>query len=488
MKYLISVLCAIFVFVAPVIACETNEIDIGSNCVESKFSVTTSETDVFKFTMTAQGTFYVDCGNGGTLTSSSDDISGKTITRTNTTVATYTCNWDSPSAQTIRFAGLATGYSSSGNDGCIVFGTHTPNNSVLRPDLITNISGSLGEIFKSYGRNDTKYPSFFAVFANANALTSLPSDLFSGVNTASFSYAFKDCSNLIEIPENLFSDLSGQPANGAFSYTFHNCVRLQNIPENLFKSVPYLSYGIFYGTFVHCTALKNIPSGLFSHIKDSTSVTTNGNAFYATFTECYGLTSLPENLFASVTRAESGIFAGTFRFCLKITGYVPTSMFRGLIENGSGNLGSAWSYVFDGTGLDKNCPSGTTQYITGYEDFWNERVSCYDPTPQTCVAGEYLPQYYDSCVECPAGKYCTGGIYSFDASANQGIESCATGYSSGAGASVCTANTINITWDNADQSDIDANNAGSVTYDGDIRTPKRAQHINGKIFTGWTFN
>ncbi len=52
----------------------------------------------------------------------------------------------------------------------------------------------------------------------------------------------------------------------------------------------------------------------------------------------------------------------------------------------------------------------------------------------------------------------------------------------------CEANEISITWADASAEDIAANDAGSVTYGGDIRTPKKAVHKPGKIFTGWTFN
>jgi len=52
----------------------------------------------------------------------------------------------------------------------------------------------------------------------------------------------------------------------------------------------------------------------------------------------------------------------------------------------------------------------------------------------------------------------------------------------------CVVNTIQITWADAAQSDIDANEAGQCTYGGDIRTPKKAVHKPGKIFTGWIFN
>ena len=112
----------------------------------------------------------------------------------------------------------------------------------------------------------------------------------------------------------------------------------------------------------------------------------------------------------------------------------------------------------------------------------------FEPNSHTCSPGYYLPAGVDECTQCPAGNYCVGGTYSFNETINQGIEPCATGYSSDAGATSCTPNTIFITWDHADSTDITANNAGSVTYGGDIRTPQKAQHINGKIFTGWTFN
>ena len=58
----------------------------------------------------------------------------------------------------------------------------------------------------------------------------------------------------------------------------------------------------------------------------------------------------------------------------------------------------------------------------------------------------------------------------------------------GASAPSCDANVISITWDGADAADIAENDAGTVTYGGDIRTPKKARHIKGKTFVGWTFN
>lgn len=130
----------------------------------------------------------------------------------------------------------------------------------------------------------------------------------------------------------------------------------------------------------------------------------------------------------------------------------------------------------------------TTDIGYGCQSFDGYATAVFEPNEHICSAGYYLPANVDECTQCPAGNYCVGGTYSFNETINQGIEPCATGYSSDAGATSCTPNTIFITWDHADSTDITANNAGSVTYGGDIRTPQKAQHINGKIFTGWTFN
>ena len=52
----------------------------------------------------------------------------------------------------------------------------------------------------------------------------------------------------------------------------------------------------------------------------------------------------------------------------------------------------------------------------------------------------------------------------------------------------CEINTITINWTGASQSAINANNAGTATYGGDIRTPQSAEHVPGKTFTGWRFS
>ena len=95
-------------------------------------------------------------------------------------------------------------------------------------------------------------------------------------------------------------------------------------------------------------------------------------------------------------------------------------------------------------------------------------------TSATCASGQYLPKNTLTCASCPNGYTCGGGTYNLDENNDQGI----------------VGNTITVIWNGATQADIDANNAGTVTYGGDIRTPVRpdpSQIPIGKRFVGWTF-
>ena len=116
----------------------------------------------------------------------------------------------------------------------------------------------------------------------------------------------------------------------------------------------------------------------------------------------------------------------------------------------------------------------------------NAWIAVFMPNQHTCGAGYYLPANVDSCTACPANSYCPGGTYTFNENADQGV--CQYGYSLNANDStVCDPNVITITWVGADAADVAANNAGTMTYGGDIRTPVKAQHQKGKVFIGWRF-
>ncbi len=74
----------------------------------------------------------------------------------------------------------------------------------------------------------------------------------------------------------------------------------------------------------------------------------------------------------------------------------------------------------------------------------------------------------------------------WDADANRLVFRSAVFGSLGALAT-CSANTISINWTGATPEAVSANNAGTCTYGGDIRTPQSVTPVPGKTFKGWTF-
>ncbi len=71
----------------------------------------------------------------------------------------------------------------------------------------------------------------------------------------------------------------------------------------------------------------------------------------------------------------------------------------------------------------------------------------------TCAAGTYLPKGSKTCQTCPAGYYCPGGSYPENPSEDTGKKPCATGYTSAAGATKCTAKSVKVTFHKNDGTD-----------------------------------
>ena len=137
------------------------------------------------------------------------------------------------------------------------------------------------------------------------------------------------------------------------------------------------------------------------------------------------------------------------------------------------------TYTFNATQSQGLTQRTATYFTTNASNtcaanFSHDLYAQFQKNQHICTSGQYLPANVDGCTACPNGYTCAGGTYTFDENNDQGI----------------IANTITITWNGASQADIDANNAGTVTYGGDIRTPVRpdpSQIPVGKRFVGWTF-
>jgi len=367
-------------------ACSSNQIDIGNgNCENTKFTITTTNLnagDEFNFYMSASGTFYVDCGDGGTL--SGTGVTNNTITRNDTTEALYTCTYSTAGAKTIKMAGLATGYCTGENypairlfSGDINYGANSMISSGTEI-YIHQISGSIGAIFPTltnpvYG---TGQPSFYMAFRN---------------------FINVDC----EIPVGFFDGVYGQQRSMMFYSLFNGSKFTGNIPSRLFSQITMLSVWGFGYAFGGCDHLSGeIPGDLF------------------------------ENLTGVLNWGDYALF-GMFFGCSGLSGYIPPSLFAGLIANGLPYTTNMMGQVFYNTNLATTCPTGYHQYITGYEDDWGARVSCEpntinitweDATPESVAANNAGSCTYGGTINTPAvapskrGYVFTG--WSFDVGSN----------------------------------------------------------------------
>jgi len=382
---------------------------------EYKFTLTTTETDSFQFYISATGTFYIDCGDNGTLTSTANDVTNNdTITRSDVSPITYTCTWDNTTAHTIRFGGVATGYSTSGTTAAVRFNVNINEYwNDINAVKISSISGSLGQIFGTI-ENPTVgsgQPRFYYTFSYASNMTgndgdyALPQNLFDGISGAPADYMFSNtfsgcnglsgsipatlfgnisgapadymfygtfdgCSSLSgPIPESLFGNISGAPAEWMFSYTFSGCSGLSGtIPSTLFGNISGApASSMFNSTFSGCSSLTgSIPSTLFGNISGAPA----SNMFSSTFYGCSGLSgSIPSTLFGNISGAPAqSMFSDTFWGCSSLTGSIPSTLF--------GNISGApadymFSYTFSGcSGLSGTIPSTLFGNISGTPAGW----------------------------------------------------------------------------------------------------------------------
>ena len=96
---------------------------------------------------------------------------------------------------------------------------------------------------------------------------------------------------------------------------------------------------------------------------------------------------------------------------------------------------------------------------------------------------------FGSAVGCAfnCANNCAGSLLSDDTSSRV-FRGAVFGSLGAAASGTCEANEIRITWTDAAEADVTANNAGVCTYGGDIRTPVRAATKPGKTFVGWKFD
>lgn len=259
----------------------------------------------------------------------------ETITRTNTTQTSYTHSYSSTSSKTIKLGGVATGYSSDSeeSDAAISFADNT---------YITSISGSLGQLFPTLP--DGSQPLFKATFA--------------------------ECTNLAgSIPEELFDGITGQPRDEMFRSLFWNDKKLTG----------------------------SIPGGLFSGLNGTPTT----NLFYGLFYYCSGLTgSIPGELFSGIVgNQQERLFQNTFNYCSKLSSFIPPELFAGINTTPAvtGTNGAFTNVFANTTNMSTSCPTGYKKYTTGFESYFNSRVSCEPDVSCSSGYAAYGTQCYRLC-------------------------------------------------------------------------------------------
>ena len=186
-----------------------------------------------------------------------------------------------------------------------------------------------------------------------------------------------------------------------------------------------------------------------------------------------GAYSINDNNSFEVNYGENGTIVGHAR-CASIVnvGYMGAGIFDDGYFGGSGDL---HQYLSDDTGADgENCFC---------------RVEGYTPVggTQQTVMGSWAYLLNSGAENC--ASYCASSCASWlrkDVAGSIALRDVVFGAAGNTLAS-CQANTINITWTDANDEDIAANNAGTCEYSGDVRTPRKAVDKIGKRFIGWKF-
>ena len=380
---------------------------MGGYCGTSAFYITTTpDTSSFDIMISAAGEYTIDWGDGKT----------DTITKTDTTMTPYSHTYDKAGQYFIGLDGKATDYSeleTEENQSIDLMGLMmSAAISFAENTNIANISGSLGEIFSTLP--DGRQPRFAGTFMST-PITSIPENLFSGVQGAPTDWMFAmtfGSTQITSIPDDLFAGIRGAPAGAMFWGTFASSL-ITSIPANLFAgiqgapadsmfsgtfaitSITSIPAGLFDGiqgapakdmfslTFNQCSNLRYIPAGLFAGIQGAPAE----HMFNSTFAQTQ-VSSIPAGLFGNISGAPAdNMFADTFYKCSNLSGEIPLGlfgelsgapaecMFNGTFSGCSGLTGPSARQP-DGTYLYDyfNTASGTQVYgmyigATGLEDY-----------------------------------------------------------------------------------------------------------------------
>ena len=158
---------------------------------------------------------------------------------------------------------------------------------------------------------------FLSTFSQCDQLQTVEGPLFSGTITPAermFDQTFF-YSSLTSIPADLFAGVQGAPADSMFASTFNN-TNITSIPGNLFAGISGAPAEYMFSSTFENTPITSVPANLFAGIQGAPAEYMFARTFaYAP------ITSIPENLFAGISGpVANSMFYSTFDSCTSLTG------------------------------------------------------------------------------------------------------------------------------------------------------------------------
>ncbi|MDW3024712.1 MAG: hypothetical protein R8N50_03445 [Alphaproteobacteria bacterium] len=268
------------------------------------------------FTISAQGDFVIDWGDG----------TQEPITKPDTQNVTYSHSFTGYETYAVRLGGLATDYNDDVTTAAISF---------YGDSSISTIQGNLSMIFPTLANG--KNPRFYQTFANTDITGAIPANLFIdlvGAPVENMFYRTFYGSNGFRgaVPEALFGTMTGAPAPAMFYETFRGLTQLTgSLPQKLFSSITGApAKNMFYATFYGCSKLRGtLPTGAFAGISGAPAP----GMFDQTFANCSKLSGMEDDLFGDLSgEPQSNMFYRTFYGDRKLYGQSTRINGRALYE------------------------------------------------------------------------------------------------------------------------------------------------------------
>jgi len=204
---------------------------------------------------------------------------------------------------------------------------------------------------------------------------------------------------------------------------------------------------------ITCQSGKFLPANSETCMNCPSGYTCSGGTFSVNRTEYQGLTKNSTYMLGD----ENGVCASNY-------GHKIYSVWQAIPYTcASGQFLPAASTTCAACPADYSCSGGTfyfnaknNQGLSNQTTFTNNLtnvcatnaphgfIATYEINSYNCATGYYLPADEIECTICPTDSICSGGTYTYNATIDQGIQSCANGTFAPTGSAVCYPHILHV--------------------------------------------